>query len=353
MTSRLVARRAALVGLLAAVSSGAGVSLAQPAPIIEIVQYTAVDYQLAGVDYISVRGTLVNRGPGLAGRISILMVVSNADDERRGGAAPILRVLQEGETSPFWIATRRCCEEGRRIVLSATAQPWEVDRYRGLRVDGLIERVQSDRNIVYGDLTNAGDGFPYIGDASLNVIFYAGEIIVDSTAPATAIPIGGNQSLAPGMRLPFYFFPSAMPYDRYEVFVDANPLATDYYPLPLGLVAESIEVGSAVALSAVVMNCGIRPAYGAVVVVDGRDADGLLLGYRWALAEANPPVGAGRTANLRASWTTSGTLADASHVAAHVHALDLQQFPPGRIPCTMLRGPLYLPWVESPAFNAN
>lgn len=355
-------RRAAAVALAVAGGAGPWRATAPPghamphgrpnAPVIEIVSFTPAEVELGGQRSVTVRGMLVNRGPGPARAIHVSLTARRTPGGEIvgvGGGVSWLDVLDEGESGPFSVGVRFCCLPdigAYDLTTSADAAP--APRYHDLAVLDLNEQAVDGEGRVYGWLRNTGDAFLNASSTDVYAGFWHGDDLVELQTARLPVfytpdaPTG--QSHPPGVAYPWAIAFPDVQFDRYQVWTYAETFPAGVYPIPLAADAVTARrVAADIVVAGTLRSCGTAAAGLVVVVVEATAADGSLVEFGRAVLALDDPLDPGERQGFSLTWPNVRTAVDAARVTASAYAVDTQAVRPTAVPCAGLRRQGFLP----------
>lgn len=341
---------------LAAVLPGRAAPLRAPAaPVIEVVGFTPAEVELGGQRSVTVRGMLVNRGPGPARAIHVSLTARRTPGGEivgTGGGVSWLDALDEGESGPFSVGVRFCCLPdigAYDLTTSAAAAP--APRYRDLAVDGLHEQTVDGEGRIYGHLRNTGAAYLNASATDVYAGFWQGEDLVELQTARLPVfytpdaPTG--QSHPPGVAYPWAIAFPDVPFDRYQVWTFAAPFPTGVFPVPLA--AEAVTAHrdvEGIVVRGELRSCGAVAVALVVIVVEARDGDGRLLEFGRAVLSLDDALDPGERQRFAVTWPGVRTAVDPSRVTAAAYAIDTQTVRPPAVPCPAAWPLGYLPWAS-------
>lgn len=318
--------------------------------------------QLGGNDYVLVRGMMENRGAFGVGPVTVVLEAWGADPAAplgRGSGQVFLDRVAPGERSPFTVAVRHCCPEDilrYDFVLDGPEQ--RAAPYRDLAVRRELRRRGANGPERTAELANLGDRVVNAPSLDVYAAYWQGENLIDlRTANLPVLwslsgPTG--QSLPPGMAYPLVVAEPDQPFDRVAYFVNGTPYPAGLYPVPLGATVQRLSWDGADLLWQVLLsNCGVAPTEALVLILDWRDAEGLVRGFaRWDLELPAPlPPGAGRWVQLRLSGAPAALLGPGERRLLPL-ALAVQERPPPSYHCEPRTWRVWLPAAQDPQEGA-
>jgi hypothetical protein len=324
---------------------------------VTVVQYTPGTIILGGSPYVIVRGLVANDSGVIAREVTVTLTL------RRGPGGEVLSrpavglswlsALSPGERGPFQVSVPFCCpEEVGHYEFAVSWRGASRPRYRELAASAAVTRTVQGRPVLFGDLTNVGDGYTDASTTRVFLAFWDEERFVDGRSAVLPLPFDdgpGGAGQGPGLAIPWSVGLPELAYDRFEIWPMAEAFPEGGYPLPLGMRAVTMAPQAAgVVLRGRLFSCATRPATAALVLAVARDGAGRPLAFDHAFLDIDPPLAPGLGGQVTLTWPEAPPEVAGAEVALLALGLDEQPERPEAALCADPRPRLWLPALEQP-----